>query len=96
MKITTYASAAAIALAMSIGSVSAEEQLSVMKDVPSVSANEKFSVMKDVPSATPMAVEQLGEIVGADIHIDHENGHFRRRWFHRRMRQPCEECNGDW
>ena len=64
MNITTYASAAAIAFAMSVGSVSAEEQFSVVKDVPSVSANEKFSVMKDVPSATTMTIGQLDENSG--------------------------------
>ncbi len=94
MKITTYASAAAIAFAMSMGTLSAEDQFSVMKDMPvSAPAEEQISIMKDVPSAIPMAVEQLGETVGADEHMDHENGHFRRRWFHRRNHGPC--CNGD-
>ena len=84
MKITTYASAAAIAFAMSMGTVSAEEQLSVMKDMPvSASTETQFSLLKDIPLAMPMTDAQLGEIVGGDVHFE-DNGHFRRRWFHRR------------
>ena len=79
MKIMIYGSTAVIALAMSVGTVSAEDQ---------------FSVAKDVPSATTMTDAQLGEIVGGDVHCDEENGHFRRRWFHRRGKGPCQECNG--
>ena len=101
MKITTYASAAAIAFAMSVGSVSAEEQLSVVKDVPLVSANESFSIAKDVPSATPMTSEQLGETVGGnEINMCYEDCRpIRRRWFHRRVIKngcngPCLPPNG--
>ena len=89
MKIMIYASAAVIALAMSVGTVSAEDQFSVVKDVPSVSANEKLSVIKEVPSATTMTDAQLDEVVGGDFH-ENDNGHFRRRWFHRRHRNGCE------
>ncbi len=89
MKIMIYASAAVIALAMSVGSVSAEEQFSVVKDTASAPAEEQFSLMKDIPSATPMTSEQLGEIVGGDVHFE-DNGHFRRRWFHRRRMRNCD------
>ncbi len=60
MNITTYASAAAIAFAMSIGSVSAEEQFSVMKDTASAPAEEQISIIKDVPSATLSDVSAFG------------------------------------
>lgn len=84
MKITIYASAAVIAFAMSIGSVSAEEQFSVAKDMPvSASTETQFSLLKDIPSAIPMTSEQLGETVGAWLE-DCEEPMFRRRWFHRR------------
>ena len=52
MKITTYASATAIALALSIGAAAADDQ---------------FSVMKNVSSATPMTSAQLDETVGTGL-----------------------------
>ena len=88
MNITSYASAAIIALAMSAGTVSAEEQISLMKDTASAPAEAQISIMKAIPSAIPMTDEQLGETVGAN----EEHG-YRRRWFHRRMKFiPCQEC----
>ncbi len=70
MKLMIYASAAVIAFAMSMGTASAEEQFSVVKDVPSVSANTQFFLMRDVPLTTAMTVEQLDETVGENaIHM---------------------------
>ncbi len=88
MKITTYASAAIIAMAMSVGGASAEEQISLMRDTASAPAEEQISIMKDIPSAIPMTDEQFGETVGAN------EGHgYRRRWFHRRFKMiPCKFC----
>ena len=87
MNITTYASAAIIAMAMSAGSASAEEQISLVKDSASASVEEQISIMKDIPSAIPMTNEQLGETVGAnEIHG------YRRRWFHRRTIIICNQC----
>ena len=78
MKFTTYASAAVIALTMSIGSASAD-QFSVMKDLPgseaSAATEMQFPIMNDVRSAVPMTAEQLGETVG-------EGNGCRRHWFH--------------
>lgn len=83
MKITTYASAAIIALAMSVGSLSAEEQNSAVEDIPgadSAAAIETpFSLLNDVPSASPMTEGQLDETVGVGTDCG-----FRRRWFHRK------------
>ena len=87
MKLMIYASAAVIALAMSAGSASAEEQFSVMTDSASAPAEAQISIMKDTPSAIPMTDEQLGETVGANA--EHGYPPPRRRWFHRRKIIIC-------
>lgn len=87
MKITTYASAAAIVFAMSLGTVSAEEQNAVTSDTvlkaPLASTEQPLSLLNDTPLAIPMTSEQLRETMGAG----EENG--RRRWFHRRKMVIC-------
>ncbi len=94
MKITTYASIAVIALAMSIGAASAEEMSSDMRadsvSDSSASAESQFVPLDGIPSTIKMTNEQLSEIVAG-------NGcGQRRRWFHRfrfnifRQFNPCD------
>lgn len=81
MKITTYASAAAIVLAMSAGTVFAEEQTSEMKNMPGAESSavveKQSSILSGMAETMPMTNEQLGEVVGEGC------GEKRRRWFHR-------------
>lgn len=95
MKITAYASAAVIALAMSIGSATAEDQETLAKDIPgsetSAALETPFSLLGNINSATPMTEAQLDQTVGGNGECS-----FRRRWFHRKKYAPqVNGCNPD-
>ena len=95
MKITTYASIAVIALAMSIGAASAEDVSSDMRadsvSDSSASTENQFLPIDGSPSSIQMTNEQLSEIVAGNGGCGQ-----RRRWFHRfRFRivdqiDPCQ------
>jgi len=78
MKVT-FVSAVAMALAMSIGSASAEEQNSAAIEQAAAPVTEQFSIMKNIPSAIPMNDEQLDETFGEGYVCEPT----RRRWFDR-------------
>jgi len=89
MKITTTTAAACIAFAMSVGTVSADEQISGNSGSGTSSVSEnQLPFLTDIPSAIPMTSEELGATVGEGRCGGHRwfSGERRRMeliWLHR-------------